>query len=200
MVLVLAFAGLAAAECAAGAPGETGGRPDSTPANWLEPLNKAWDPDDARDLAVGRHRWGLDLRLRYINIENVVPLGISPDETLGSLRLRTRVSIDYRHSRTLRIFGRLTNEATHYGGCEACDSRVGEVVFDNLFLEAVRPWNLPFAVRAGRQDLSYGDGFLIADGGPLDESRTSYVNGVVVTSAVPLWSRRCFLGAQSAKG
>jgi hypothetical protein len=40
----------------------------------------------------------------------------------------------------------------------------------------------------GRQDLFYGDGFVICDGTPLDGSRTSYVNGVLLTTAIPSWS------------
>jgi hypothetical protein len=187
--IALALA-LAAPALASGLP--DGEASDTTGASWPKPLNKAWAAEGSRDLAVGQHRWGLAFRARYLDIENVVPLGVSPDQTLGALRLRTQVSLDYRRSRAVRIFGKLTNEATTYRGCEVCDGGVGEVIFENLYVEAFRPWDLPLAVRAGRQDLFYGDGFLIADGGPLDESRTSYVNGVVVTSAIPLWSFDAF--------
>jgi hypothetical protein len=192
MALLLAIAGLAVATSAAGSSAETGQAPDSALAARPTPLNRAWTLGDSRDLAVGQHCWGLALRLRYLDLENVSPLGISPDQTLSALRLRTQVSLAYRRSEAVTIFGRLTNEATSYRGCEACDGGVGEVIFENLYIEADRPWGLPVAVRVGRQDLFYGDGFLIADGGPLDESRTSYVNGVVVTSAVPLWSFDAF--------
>jgi hypothetical protein len=49
------------------------------------------------------------------------------------------------------------------------------------------------AARLGRQDLFYGDGFVIGDGTPLDGSRTTYVNGLLLTSVIPSWSFDAFV-------
>lgn len=183
-----ALLGLVCSPLALAAPLAAEEAPEAVSTARVSPLNRAWNPDDGRDLPVGGHRWTAAFRARYMNAENLVPLGVFPEETLSSLRLRTQVSLEYRRSPEMRIFAELVNEAARYTGCDLCDDGVGEVVFENLYLEAVRPWGLPLSLRAGRQDLFYGDGFLVADGTPLDESRTSYVNGVVVTSAIPLWA------------
>lgn len=98
------------------------------------------------------------------------------------------MSLDYRRTEALRLFALITNQATQRIGFDDRDGSIDEVIVENLYFEALEPWGLPIGLRAGRQDLLYGDGFLVADGGPLDESRTSYVNGVVLTSRIPLWS------------
>jgi hypothetical protein len=105
-----------------------------------------------------------------------------------AFKLRTQVSLDYRRTEALRLFALITNQATQRIGFDDRDGSIDEVIVENLYFEALEPWGLPIGLRAGRQDLLYGDGFLVADGGPLDESRTSYVNGVVLTSRIPLWS------------
>jgi hypothetical protein len=175
---------------------------DGTPREPLiRPLNRAWFSSAPTASAPGEHRWGADFRARYVDIRNAIPLLPEIEETIPALhldqtwqeaRLRTRISLDYRRSSVIRLFGMLTNEATRYSACDSCEGGVGEVIFENLYVEAVEPWDLPVAIRLGRQDLFYGDGFLVADGGPLDQSRTSYVNGVLLTSRIPLWSVDAF--------
>ncbi|MBU1061908.1 MAG: alginate export family protein, partial [Candidatus Omnitrophica bacterium] len=58
-----------------------------------------------------------------------------------------------------------------------------EVVFDNLYLDIKNFLDMPLDLRVGRQDLlfTYGEGFLIMDGTPLDGSRTFYFNSAKAT-------------------
>jgi hypothetical protein len=53
-----------------------------------------------------------------------------------------------------------------------------ETVFETLFLEHRFPRGV--TVRAGRQNLTRGDGLVLMDGGPLDGSRTAYLNALDV--------------------
>lgn len=165
-----------------------GQAPANLSASRLAPLTRTWAPDDLRSLGVGGHRVGAEFRLRYLTWQNVYGPGAGIDPGEQAFKLRSRVSLEYRRSECLRLFALVTNEATQRLGFEDRDASVGELVFENLYFEALQPWGLPLGIRAGRQDLFYGDGFLVAEGGPLDESRTRYVNGVVLTSEIPLWA------------
>lgn len=154
----------------------------------LQPLNQAWNLGDGASLGAGDHRLGASLRLRYYDSENVYGLGAEPDPSAQAIAARLRVSLDYRRTATWRLVARVASESDWRLDCGSCEDGVGEIIFDNLYAENVRPWGLPIAIRLGRQDLFYGEGFLVADGGPLDQSRTTYANAVVITSQVPLWS------------
>lgn len=84
-----------------------------------------------------------------------------------------------RHVRTLRdieIFARVVNEWTQYldPGRRVW---IDELLLDQLYLDAPRPWGVPFSLRAGRQDWRYGAGLIIADGTPLDGTRTLFFDG-----------------------
>ncbi|HVP58592.1 MAG TPA: hypothetical protein VMU02_10880 [bacterium] len=176
--LILAAAGRL---CAADVP---------TPATELSPtpLTKTWVPAETQAGPIGQWRLGGALRLRYIDLANVTALGLEPYAKHQVARVRTQVSVARRFSPTLRLFGELANESSKYVDCDSCRGGFDEIIVDNLYLEAVRPHGLPIGVRLGRQNLFYGDGFLIADGTPLDESRTTYVNGLLITTTIPLWS------------
>jgi len=178
--------------CAAGgtsSPGETS----------LRPLTKTWVASEAQAEAVSQWQIGGALRLRYIELANVRALGLEPDRKYQVMGLRTQVSASRRFSPTVRFFGRLVDESSKYLDCESCKGGIGEINVDNLYLEAARPWGIPMGVRFGRQDLFYGDGFLVADGTPLDESRTTYVNGILLTAAIPLWSLDFFMAVDPSK-
>lgn len=157
-------------------------------AQRLTPLTRTWTPDHLGSLGIGERRIGAEFRIRYLTWQNVYGQGAGIDPGEQAFSLRTQVSLAYRRSESLHFFALITNEATRHIGFEPREFRVGELIFESLYCEALEPWGLPIGVRVGRQDLFYGDGFLVAEGGPLDESRTSYVNGVVLTSRVPLWA------------
>jgi hypothetical protein len=173
--------------------------PSTMPA--LRPLTTTWPADAAGAPAgdIGRWRFGGALRFRYIELANVAGLGLEANPEYQILRLRTQVWADRRLSPTLSFHGQLVNEASKYLDCEACDGGLREINVDNFYLEAVGPWGIPVGARIGRQNLFYGDGFIVADGTPLDGSRTAYVTGVLVTSAIPLWAFDFFLAFDPAR-
>ncbi|MFZ1946398.1 MAG: hypothetical protein WAW06_02520 [bacterium] len=154
----------------------------------LRPLNRAWNPGEGASLRQGDHRLGASLRLRYYDYRNVYGLGAEPDPSAQTVAARIRISLDWRRTAAWRLFAQVASESDLRLDCGSCEDGVGEIIFESLYAENVRPWGLPLAVRLGRQDLFYGEGFLVADGGPLDQSRTTYANAVVITSQIPLWS------------
>jgi len=123
-----------------------------------------------------------------VDFQNVLALGAEPDPHRRFFRVRTRAWGERWFTQGWRLFARINNESRSYLECEDCQSKFDEVIFENLFFEFTNQKGNPFGLRVGRQDLFYGDGFVICDGTPLDGSRTSYVNGMLLTTAIPSWS------------
>jgi hypothetical protein len=88
-----------------------------------------------------------------------------------------KVDIDKQYG----FFVKITNEARYFMTSNTA-SQVGlvgdEFLFDNLYVYAKKPAGLPVEFTIGRQDFlgTFGEGFLIMDGTPLDGSRTFYFN------------------------
>jgi len=130
--------------------------------------------------AVGGPEWlkyGFDERLRQ---EDVLysPRGTIENTDYIFNRLRTRVFAGLTPVKEIEAYARFTNEYRYYweprGSVRPQDE---EVILDNGYLAINKPADLPISAKLGRQDLMYGEGFLILDGGPNDGSRTSYSDG-----------------------
>jgi hypothetical protein len=160
----------------------------------IDPVTETWIPSSSDENPSGQIDYGAHLRVRYVYTDNVLDLGLGsdPDPLRRFFRIRSRLWLRYRFSPTTSAYVRLNNESRAYLECESCDSEFDEIIFENFYIEADRPFGLPLGVRLGRQDLFYGEGFIICDGGPLDGSRTGYVNGVLVSASVPLWDLDAF--------
>jgi hypothetical protein len=161
----------------------------------LIPLTKTWSAESEGEEPSSRWSYGAALRTRAVDIQNAMDLGLGFQESaeFQFVRIRSRIWFDYRFSPETKVFVRINNESWKYLQCKACDSRFDEIIFENLYLEAARLFGLPLKLRIGRQDLFYGDGFVVCDGTPLDGSRTAYVNGLLISSRVPLWSFDTFI-------
>jgi len=101
------------------------------------------------------------------------------DETFWRLKTSVwdKVDIDNRYG----LFVKLTNEAKYYQTSNTAwqVGTVGdEILFDNIYAYIKKPAELPVDLTVGRQDFlgTFGEMFLIADGTPLDGSRTFYFN------------------------
>jgi hypothetical protein len=123
-----------------------------------------------------------------VDLQNAIGLGSETDPHRRFLRVRGRLWYEHRFTPGARVVAGLANETFISLECESCESEFGEIIFENLYLELIKHTGHPVGLRIGRQDLFYGDGLLVSDGGPLDESRTIYVNGAALTSRIPLWS------------
>jgi len=137
---------------------------------------------------------GLDTRVREVSLHNLLDFddGAGP-ETLGApgaglktvsdahfFRVRHRVWGQLKARGGARLYARAAAEWRKYLSPYLSPQKT-EVVFDNLYLELPRPRGLPFTLRAGRQDIIRGDGFVLLEGGPGDGSRTIYHNALLLT-------------------
>jgi hypothetical protein len=154
----------------------------------VEPLAKTWKTGLDTSRICPYSDIGGEIRLRFVDFRNAIGLGSETDPDRTFFRIRGRLWYEHRFSPATRVVAGLANESFVFLECESCDSKFGEIIFESLYLEWLKLSGHPAGLRIGRQDLFYGDGLLICDGGPLDGSRTIYVNGAVLTSSIPLWS------------
>lgn len=136
-------------------------------------------------------RYGADLRLRQIFIGNVGFDHASPTADRTFQRFRVRAWGDYLPTEGIGASARLVWEGRHYSkpapdtypipGYEPWYS--GGLLFDrltlNLAVKSVAGSSL--GIQIGRQDLMFGDGWLIFEGTPFDGSRTFYFDAARAT-------------------
>jgi hypothetical protein len=122
-------------------------------------------------------------RVRQESWDNTMSLNEGAADTSSYMRLRTSLGAFWRPGSAWEIHLRLTNENRLYLAPKS-DPRLGtnfnihEIFFDQLNVKWKNPGRLPLTVTLGRQDLIFGEGFLVMDGGPLDGSRSGYFNGL----------------------
>ncbi|MBF0522269.1 MAG: alginate export family protein [Candidatus Omnitrophica bacterium] len=125
---------------------------------------------------------GVDLRIRHEFWKNITDVENQSKDNRNYFRTRYRFSGDLQFSDSVDIYTRLTDEFKDYtyypNSQKGLKFDINETVIDNLYLGVKNFAGLPVNMRFGRQDLlgQYTDGFLIADGTPLDGSRTMYFN------------------------
>ncbi|MFA5072353.1 MAG: hypothetical protein WC539_00405 [Nitrospirota bacterium] len=141
---------------------------------------------------------GLYFRLRHETWDNVFNFQ-QTDPSTGKatdddnyFRLKTsvwdRVELDKKYA----FYVKLTNEARYFfdSSNTAQSSRPlgfnkDEIFFDNVYVSATSIAGLPVDAVIGRQDLMYGEGFILMDGTPGDGSRSFYYNAAKTT--VKFW-------------
>ncbi len=154
----------------------TGQAPSPALANATEPSPKTFD-------------WGADQRLRQVFIGNVGLNDASPIADRTFQRYRTRLWGRYSPTDWLDTDARLIWEGRHYNKPNADQWPVpgfetwysGGVLFDRLAVTFNDPGGLPVQLKVGRQDLIFGNGWLVLDGTPLDGSRTIYFDAARAT-------------------
>ena len=119
--------------------------------------------------------WGADLRLRYEYETNVFQLNERLDEERSYFSYRPRLWTKVSPTDWLELNARLTWEPRswfHPDSREGFDDNQG--VIDALNLQLKNIGGVPLTLTAGRQDLFYGDGWLVREGTPLDGTTTYY--------------------------
>lgn len=128
--------------------------------------------------------YGVDLRLRYEYWKGVFDMGTLKleDENFGRLKTSFwgRLDINEHSGAYLRI----SSEPRYYISSSSPDNESfeqDEIFFESLYVDVKNAAGLPVDLRIGRQDLQYGDGFLIYDGAPVTSDRTKYFNAAKAT-------------------
>jgi hypothetical protein len=103
---------------------------------------------------------------------------LDADGGCGSSWLRNRMCIKARTFpvRQLELTAQLTNEFRYNLVPENVDFSFHEVFIDLIYARWDSVANLPLALSIGRQNLAFGEGFIVVDGTPLDGSRSVYFN------------------------
>ncbi len=117
-------------------------------------------------------------RFRFEAWDNAVNLDDSADDGFAYTRTRTTLGLSWTPVKSLEVLGKATNEFRVYLAPKDRAFTWHEVFVDNLSVKWTVPGRLPLTVTAGRQDISFGEGFVIADGTPLDGSRSYYFNAL----------------------
>ena len=138
--------------------------------------------------------FGASLRLRQETWNNVFtfqstdPSTGKPNNDDNFLRLKTSIWDRLEMDKKYGVYLKFTNEARYF--FDSSNTSVGsrplglnkdELFFDNIYMYANKPAGLPVDVTIGRQDLMYGDGFILMDGTPGDGSRSYYFNAAKTT-------------------
>jgi hypothetical protein len=117
-------------------------------------------------------------RFRSETWDNAINLDDASSENFAYTRNKTTLGLQWFAAKGLEITGKLTNEFRVYFAPKDRPIGWNEAFFDNLYIKWKLPKNLPFTLTAGRQDIFLGEGFVIADGNPLDGSRSFYFNAL----------------------
>lgn len=122
--------------------------------------------------------FGFIERIRQEYYKNRKDLGTaSSSEVYNYFRIRTSPWLRLNLSSNVYLYTKLTNEFKPYIKPDE-NFDIDELVFDNFFVDIKNVFKTPLNLRIGRQDLEYGEGFLIMEGTPLDGSRTYYFNAI----------------------
>ncbi len=143
-------------------------------------LAAAWGsvPASAQNAPAPRLKLIFVERFRFEAWDNAVNLDDAGNDAFAYTRNRTTLGLDWSVAKNLEVLGKVTNEFRVYLAPKDRVFNWHEVFVDNLYVKWTIPGRVPFTVTAGRQDLNFGEGFVIADGTPGDGSRSYYFNAL----------------------
>ena len=119
--------------------------------------------------------WGFRERIRQTYIVNPFDLDDDSADDLNFFRVRSQLWFDLKAARGLELYAMINNEHRHYMKPDR-DFDIDEFILENLYIKAHRIGGSPATLVIGRQNMMLDEGFIYMDGGPLDGSRTAYMN------------------------
>ncbi len=126
-----------------------------------------------------------DVRIRNENLHNSFDINSDTDDNWNCTRLRTRIGFNFDYQNTAGAYLRLGNEYrwgswTRYNFWDADPYNVYvENAYVKLNLDPL--FSIPVSIKAGRQDIIFGEGWLVLDGTPQDGSSTISFDAVRAT-------------------
>jgi hypothetical protein len=117
-------------------------------------------------------------RFRFEAWDNAVSLDDAAADAAAYSRVRTTFGLSWKAAKNLEVLGKFTDEFRVYLAPKGQAFDWNEVFFDNLYVKWTIPGRVPVTITGGRQDINLGEGFVIADGTPLDGSRSHYFNAL----------------------
>jgi hypothetical protein len=141
-------------------------------------------PARAQDKPAPRLKLIFVERFRFEAWDNAVNLDDASSESAAYTRNRTTLGLSWKPAKNLEVLGKVTNEFRVYLAPKNQAFNWNEIFFDNLYVKWTVPLRIPLTVTAGRQDLNFGEGFVVADGTPGDGSRSYYFNALRVDAGL----------------
>jgi len=132
-------------------------------------------------------KWGFIERLRNTYFDNIIDYNADNDDKQDFFRIRTSLWGQYAGSPNTLLYCKLTNEWRYYAAHPAKAAKndypndFHEVFVDNLYAKITGGDETKMALTLGRQNIIFGEGFVMLDGTPLDGSRSIYHNGARLT-------------------
>lgn len=130
--------------------------------------------------------YNMRLRYNFYDIHDTNAFNSNFIRFRNSIGLRTHLDEDSKYN----FYVSMLNENFYYfynTVGKSDDYIINEFIFDQLYFEAKDLFNEKLNLKIGRQNLSYGEKFLIAEGTPSDGSRTGYFNAVKVGVILPIF-------------
>jgi len=141
---------------------------------------------------------GGDIRVRGVATKNIRDLNDNTDvanslDTASFFRHRTRLWVKGEFEGGYTSYVRLCAEPRWGFREDASSDKVtgdagdihqswfNEIIIDNSYIVAPEFMGTPLTLKIGRQDMVYGEGFLILDGTPADGSRTIYFDALKIS-------------------
>lgn len=128
--------------------------------------------------------YGADFRLRYEYWKGNFDMSTLGLDDENYLRLKVSLWSRVQLNKNASAYLKLTTEPKCYISSSSSDNKdleQDEVFFESLYVDVRDAAGIPLDLRIGRQELRYGDGFLIADGTPVSADRTKYFNAARAT-------------------
>jgi len=155
---------------------------ESAAAASAEPWSEEWIKQTKQP--VEWFKWGADARLREVFTPNL--LLDKEDRHFQRYRFRTWFTVspikdldwNVRLVWEPRHFCQPSREAFTRDAAYIDEWTMNEAIFDQMNVEWRNILGMPLKVKVGRQDIIFGDGWLVLDGTPLDGSRTIFFDAV----------------------
>lgn len=128
--------------------------------------------------------WGADLRLRSEYLDDAkLNDNDATNSEVWRQRFRARVWANARPTDNVTLAARLTTEPWYFSRPDTLDEPFtrDEAIFDQLCIDWQGDLLIPACIRAGRQDIRLGDGWLVRRGTPSDSSRTNFFDALKTT-------------------
>jgi len=117
-------------------------------------------------------------RLRIETWDNAVNMDDETGNPTTYTRQRSSLGLKWMVLPAAEFGLKMTHEFRYYISPKSTPFSRNEVVFDNLYLKWTAPTAMPLTLTAGRFNIWFGEGFIVADQSPLDGSRTGYFNAI----------------------
>jgi hypothetical protein len=124
--------------------------------------------------------WGFDLRVRNEFTHNATSLNSDvPNSDTDFIRIRSRLWTYFTPEEHVRAECRLISEPRYYfepGNQDGWTYQEG--VVDLLNVQLTNLFDVPWSIKAGRQEMSFGNKWLVWDGSAKDGSRSEFFDAV----------------------